>query len=64
MTRGGGTLALQGDANWYGVGHNAICTFDNTDYFVYHGYDAADNGKSKLLIRELGWDTAGWPVVK
>lgn len=64
MTRGGGTLVLQGDANWHGVGHNAVCTFDNTDYLVYHGYDAADNGKSKLLIRELGWDTTGWPIVK
>ncbi len=64
MTRGGGTLVLQGDANWHGVGHNAVCTFDNTDYLIYHGYDAADKGKSKLLIRELRWDAAGWPVVK
>lgn len=63
MTQGGGTLVLQGDANWYGVGHNAVCTFDNTDYLVYHGYDAADNGKSKLLIRPLRWDATGWPGV-
>lgn len=63
MTQGGGTLVLQGDANWYGVGHNAVYTVDTTDYLVYHGYDAADNGKSKLLIRPLRWDAAGWPGV-
>jgi arabinan endo-1,5-alpha-L-arabinosidase len=63
MTEGGGTLVLEGDANWYGVGHNAVCRFNGTDYLVYHGYDAADKGISKLLIRELQWIN-GWPVVK
>lgn len=63
MTDGGGTLVLEGDANWHGVGHNAVCHFNGTDYLVYHGYDAADKGISKLLIRPIAW-TDGWPVVK
>ncbi len=63
MTEGGGVLLLEGDADWYGVGHNAVCNFNETDYLVYHGYDAADKGISKLLIRELKWEN-GWPVVK
>ena len=64
MTQGGGTLLLAGNKDWYGVGHNAVYTFDNTDYLVYHGYDAADKGKSKLLTNKLAWDPEGWPVVK
>ena len=64
MTQGGGTLVLQGDKDWYGVGHNSTYTFDGKDYLIYHGYDATDNGKSKLLIKELTWDNGGWPVVK
>ena len=64
LEQGGGSLVLEGDKNWYGVGHNAVATFDGTDYLVFHAYDAADKGRSKLRIEPLGWDAAGWPVVK
>lgn len=64
MTQGGGTLLLAGDKDWYGVGHNSTYTFDGTDYLIYHAYDAADGGKSKLQIKTLTWDAAGWPQVK
>lgn len=63
MALGGGSLLLQGDSNWYGVGHNAVATFDGRDYLVFHGYDAHDNGKPKLRIEELTWIN-DWPVVK
>jgi arabinan endo-1,5-alpha-L-arabinosidase len=63
MANGGGTILLQGDANWHGVGHNAVVSFDGTDYLVFHGYDAHDEGKPKLNIRKLNWDKDGWPVV-
>ncbi len=63
MVAGGGTLVLEGNKDWHGVGHNSAYTFDGIDYLVYHGYDAADGGKSKLLIRKLNWDSDGWPVV-
>lgn len=63
MERGGGTLVVEGDKDWHGVGHNATYTFGGTDYLVYHGYDAADNGKSKLLIKPLLWDADNWPTV-
>src|SRR3569623_633512 len=48
MAKGGGSIVLEGDSNWYGVGHNAVCTFSGIDYLVFHGYDAADKGISKL----------------
>lgn len=64
MDSGGGTILLQGDAHWHGVGHNAVVSFDGTDYLVFHGYDAHDQGKPKLNIRKLNWDKDQWPVVE
>ncbi|WP_132055529.1 arabinan endo-1,5-alpha-L-arabinosidase [Pseudocnuella soli] len=60
---GGGTMVLQGDKSWHGVGHNSAYTFDGKDYLVFHGYDAADRGISKLRIEPMTWDKAGWPVL-
>jgi arabinan endo-1,5-alpha-L-arabinosidase len=65
MMQGGCSLVIAGDTtNWFAVGHNSVYTFDGKDYIVYHGYDAKDNGKSKLVIHELTWDVDGWPVVE
>jgi arabinan endo-1,5-alpha-L-arabinosidase len=64
MTKGGGTLLLQGDNDWHGVGHNAVANFDGKDFLIFHGYDAKDKGKSKLRIKELNWDEHGWPFSK
>ena len=63
LASGGGTILLQGNEKWYGVGHNSVYTFDGTDYIIFHGYDAADEGKSKLIIKKLNWDSGDWPVV-
>ena len=63
MLHGGGTLVLGGSDAWPGVGHNSAYTFDGTDYLVFHGYDASDDGKSKLLIKKMAWDETGWPVI-
>jgi arabinan endo-1,5-alpha-L-arabinosidase len=63
LTAGGGTLLLQGNDKWAGVGHNGICSVNNRDYVVFHGYDVSDNGKPKLLIREIKWTDDGWPEV-
>ncbi|SDF16165.1 arabinan endo-1,5-alpha-L-arabinosidase [Dyadobacter soli] len=63
MTQGGGTLLLEGNADWHGVGHNAVCTFDGVDYLIFHGYDAKDKGRSKLRVEQLDWQDA-WPVLR
>lgn len=63
MAHGGGTLVLQGNENYAGIGHNAVYTFDGTDYLIAHAYDLSDEGRSKLMIREITWDENGWPVV-
>jgi arabinan endo-1,5-alpha-L-arabinosidase len=65
MVNGGGSLLVQGDkANWYGTGHNAVYSFEGKDYIICHGYDAKDNGKSKLIMHALSWDKEGWPVIQ
>jgi len=64
MFEGGGTLVVEGDKEWYGVGHNSTYTFDGKDYLIFHGYEAANEGRPKLLIREITWDADGWPTVK
>jgi arabinan endo-1,5-alpha-L-arabinosidase len=63
MAEGGGTLLLEGNKDWYGVGHNSVYSFGQKDYLIFHGYDAADNGRSKLRMETLSWDKAGWPQV-
>jgi arabinan endo-1,5-alpha-L-arabinosidase len=63
MELNGGSLVMQGDKEWHGVGHNSAYTFDGKDYLIFHGYDAKDKGRSKLRIEELSWDADGWPVV-
>jgi arabinan endo-1,5-alpha-L-arabinosidase len=61
MATGGGTVLLAGNEDWHGLGHNAVVSFDGTDYLVFHGYDAHDSGKPKLNIRKLDWNNEGWP---
>ena len=64
MAKNGGALVVQGDAKeWFGAGHNSAYTFDDKDYIIYHGYDAKDRGRSKLIIEEMKWDKDGWPVL-
>ncbi|MEO6357872.1 MAG: arabinan endo-1,5-alpha-L-arabinosidase [Ferruginibacter sp.] len=63
MNLGGGSTVLEGDTNWHGVGHNAVANFNGTDYLIFHGYDAADNGRSKLRIEKIGWFN-DWPSVE
>ncbi|MDE3234839.1 MAG: arabinan endo-1,5-alpha-L-arabinosidase [Bacteroidota bacterium] len=64
MTKGGGSLVVEGNKDWYGVGHNAVYHVDGKDIIIYHGYSAADNGKPHLIVHDLLWDQDGWPVVQ
>ncbi|WP_200974528.1 arabinan endo-1,5-alpha-L-arabinosidase [Echinicola sp. 20G] len=63
MYNGGGSLLLEGNDNWYGVGHNSTYTFGDKDYLVFHGYDAQENGRPRLFIKSISWDDEGWPMV-
>ncbi len=60
MAQGGGTLVLEGNADWHGAGPNAVVKVGEDDIMLFHGYDAHDRGKSKLITRKLLW-TNDWP---
>lgn len=62
MDKGGGSIILQGNERWSGVGHCSVFSENGIDYLVFHGYDKKDNGKSKLIITKINW-IDGWPVV-
>lgn len=63
LAMNGGTTLVEGDAKeWFGAGHNSAYSFGGKDYIIYHGYDAKDRGRSKLIIDELNWEN-GWPIV-
>lgn len=64
LNEGGGSLVVEGDENYFGVGHNSVYTFDNKDYIFYHGYEKKSNGAPKLIIKKLLWDTEDWPCLK
>ena len=62
LNQGGGTLFIEGNENWYGIGHNSAYTFDGKDYYFSHAYDAKDKAAPKLVTKEITWAN-GWPKV-
>ena len=63
MRLGGGSLVVEGNERWAGVGHNSVLTMDGTDHLVFHGYDGDNDGRSRLWIQEIQWGPFGWPSV-
>ncbi len=59
MMSGGGSILDAGNARWIGPGGQDI---EGTGAIVRHAYDAQDNGNAKMLISDLRWDSAGWPM--
>ena len=64
LNRGGGSLVIQGNKDYAGVGHNAAYHLDGKDYFICHAYSVAEEGAPKLIIREMTWTSDGWPIVQ
>lgn len=63
MNDGGGSLLINGNKNWVGLGHNGAYSWDGKDYLVLHAYETADNYLQKLKILNISWDKEGWPAV-
>ncbi|SFT55246.1 arabinan endo-1,5-alpha-L-arabinosidase [Algoriphagus locisalis] len=63
MYAGGGTILAAETEDYAGIGHCAVYDFDGKTIFVAHGYDKHDEGKSKLVIKEIIWDENDWPVI-
>lgn len=63
LAQGGGSLVVQGNKDWAGIGHNSAYHFDGKDYYISHAYSMAEDGMPKLIIREMTWTEDRWPVV-
>lgn len=63
MDKGGGSLVIEGNKDFAGIGHNSAYHLDGKDYFICHAYALAENGAPKLFIREMNWSPDGWPIV-
>ena len=59
----GGTLVVAGNDAWPGVGHSAAYALDGRDVLVFHGYEAAADGRPRLWIAPITWDDRDWPTV-
>ncbi|WP_046226069.1 glycoside hydrolase family 43 protein [Paenibacillus dauci] len=59
MMKGGFTILDAGNDRWKGPGGEDVY---NTNLIIRHAYDATDEGKPKLLISDLKYDSAGWPT--
>lgn len=64
MNEGGGSVVIEGNEAYAGVGHCAAYRMDGKDYFLCHAYSVAENGAPRLIVREMGWTSDGWPVVE
>lgn len=60
QTANAGTLVSEGDGIWAATGHNDIFVDNDTTFLVNHAYPR-EGGGSRLMIRTLYWDPAGWP---
>jgi hypothetical protein len=63
MTAGGGELLLATEGTMIGPGHFSDYAEDGINYFTYHYYDGADQGRSKLAMGEFSYTFDGWPIL-
>jgi arabinan endo-1,5-alpha-L-arabinosidase len=61
MMNGGGMEVQGTDAGMIGPGGEFVFASGGSSYFVYHYYDAFDNGDAWVQVRPLTW-VDGWPV--
>ena len=61
MSRGGGTRILETTGRVIGPGHCAVYNDRGRWLLAHHFYDGAAGGVPTLQVRELLWDTLGWP---
>jgi arabinan endo-1,5-alpha-L-arabinosidase len=59
MLDGGGSLLLEGNAEWRGPGGQSVVLGPDGDFLVFHAYSGR-TGQSALRIRGLVWED-GWP---
>jgi len=64
MNQGGGTILLEGNEEYYGIGHNSAYTFEGKDYLFSHAYSIKKKGAPILKVMEMSWDKDFWIMLK
>ena len=64
MAHGGGTLLYGPNEKYFGVGHNAAYDMDGRTWFLSHAYEKEQNGRAKLFLRPITFDSEGWIVTE
>jgi arabinan endo-1,5-alpha-L-arabinosidase len=62
LMKGGGTQLVAGNSSWIAPGHNAVITYNNKTYNIYHALQGSSSGPATLRISEIAWTTDGWPI--
>ncbi|HLK93372.1 MAG TPA: arabinan endo-1,5-alpha-L-arabinosidase [Polyangia bacterium] len=62
LMKGGGTQLVAGNTDWVAPGHNAVITYNNKTYNIYHALKGSSSGAATLRISEIAWTVDGWPV--
>ena len=63
MLQGYATLVERSDGRFIGPGGQEAFKTPAGDMLVYHYYDGADGGTSKLELAPLRWSADGWPTL-
>lgn len=50
---GGGSLVVEGNENWYGVGYCSVYYFKEEDYMFMYVYDVKDEGCFKFMVKKI-----------
>jgi arabinan endo-1,5-alpha-L-arabinosidase len=64
LLQGGGTLVTETSGYHFGPGHAGILSEGGTNWFSCHYYSGHEMGRSLLDLRQLNWNTNGWPEVQ
>lgn len=62
LLEGGGDALFDESTRFRGAGSNDVFAIGERAYNLFHVYDDADAGRSKLRLSSLVWDADGWPV--
>lgn len=60
---GGGSLIIERDGKYVGLGHNNIFSENGVDWLVHHAKNSLQDYLPVLNIRKLNWDREKWPSV-
>jgi arabinan endo-1,5-alpha-L-arabinosidase len=62
LREGGGSPFLETEGRFIGPGHPAVIQEGEAAWLSYHFYDGERAGAATLAVRQLEWDSGGWPV--